>query len=413
MNNKEIYKVENLCRICNSDNLEHIISLGDQPLANNLIRSEKDKYVSIPLSLYICKKCSSVQIVETVEPKILFEKYLYISSFSKALITSAEQLVPYLIEKYNITNENIILEIGSNDGYLLKQYIKRGNKVLGIEPAENIARIANDESNVPTVREYFNSDLAEKILFKYGKANVIHANNVLAHIKDIHSVINGIKILLNTEGILVAEVVYLNEMINSGSFDMIYHEHLFYYTINTFNYLMNMHGLEVFDVERIDLHGGSLRIYVSHKKCYEYSKRFVELSEQENNYDYYYHLKIFANKIETIKNELNTLLHELRKENKKIIAYGAPAKATVMFNYFGVNRDTIDYIVDKNIFKQGHLLPGVLIPVKDPSFLLEDRPDYIFISAWNLCDEIIKELDNLNLQGTKYILPLPKLKIIE
>ncbi|MBL4819253.1 MAG: class I SAM-dependent methyltransferase [Deltaproteobacteria bacterium] len=398
------------CRFCSSSRIDLFLDLGQMPLVNSLLAEQQleipePKY---PLSLVFCSDCCLVQLGEIVPPESLFSEYLYFSSFSEEMVEQARQISEKLIQKRNLTNQSLVVEIASNDGYLLQWYQKSGIPILGIEPAQNIAKIAQEEKKIPTIVEFFGIDLGIR-LRKEGKlADVIHANNVMAHVPDMNGFIRGIGQLIKPGGLAVIEVPYVIDMIDKCEFDTIYHEHVFYFSVTALDRIFKKHDLLLSHVDRIKLHGGSLRLFVipMHSRVKQ-EKSVLDLIKQEseigaNQLSYY---KELASKISTFQEKLLEKLVGLKKQGKSIAAYGASAKGCILLNSFGIGKETIDFVVDKNIYKQGKLMPGVHIPIKQPSELLEKKPDYVLLLTWNFADEILAQQAEYRRLGGKFIIP--------
>lgn len=403
------------CRSCGNDKLIQIISLGNTPLANSLLSKEELNLdeMKYPLDLVFCTNCSLVQITETVDPSLLFRDYLYFSSFSDTMLSHSKKLSDKIIDKMNLTHNNLVVEIASNDGYLLQYYKNRGVNVLGIEPALNIAKVAIEEKGIPTLTDFFGKQLAIE-LSKNEKADVIHAHNVLAHVSDLNGFVEGIKILLKEKGIVIVEVPYVKELIDNCEFDTIYHEHLCYFSVTALDKLFKNHDLLIFDIEKVDIHGGSLRIFVCHMNAHERSSSVVSFLNEENSWgvnsiDFY---KNFANKIKSLKSSLLEVLISIKKEGKTIAAYGASAKGSTLLNYFGIGQDLIDFVVDRNTHKQGLFTPGVHLPIYPTSKLLEYMSDYVLLLTWNFKDEILNQQKEYRKKGGKFIIPIPEIKIL-
>jgi SAM-dependent methyltransferase len=385
-----------------------------QPLANNLPKPSESVEM-FPLNLVRCWDCGLLQIKETIPPDVLFSNYLYFSSFADALLQNARSLVNSLLEKRQVKKGDFVVEVGSNDGYLLQFYRPHGVRVMGVEPASNVAEVAIHKNGVPTKVAFFDDKIASDILKENGPAMVIHANNVLAHTASLHSVIEGIALLLADQGVAVMEVQYFKDMVDRGSFDMIYHEHLCYYTLDTFQKLLSLHGLKIVHGELIGTHGGSLRVYACRaSNTREESKEIIALRNDENSagvntMEYY---KKYADRVVNLKNEILNLLRKLNAQNKRVVAYGAAAKATVMFNYLGIDSDLIGYVIDRNPHKQGRYIPGTDVLVEPMEKMLTDPPDYVFISAWNLADEIISQLTEYVKPDLRFVVPFPKVTIL-
>jgi SAM-dependent methyltransferase len=379
--------------------------LSDGLLTEAQLTAAEDKF---PLQVAYCPNCSLVQILETVPPEKLFcEDYPYYSSFSDTLLEHSRSNVLSLIEKRNLTESSFVVELASNDGYLLKNYVEKGIPCLGIDPAEGPGKTA-ERVGVPTLCEFFSRDLAQRLADQGRKADVIHANNVLAHVADTNGFVQGIGILLKGSGAAVIEVPYVRELVDNCEFDTIYHEHLCYFSAIALDVLFRRHQLFLNDIEHLSIHGGSIRLYVEPRENVSEAVEKLLAEEAElglNNHCYY---ENFSLDVQAVRDSMRQLIRGLKAQGKRIAAYGAAAKGTIMLNYIGVGTDVIDFVVDRNVHKQGKYMPGVHIPISDPARLMKDKPDYVIILPWNFKDEILAQQSDFRARGGKFIIPIPK-----
>ncbi len=401
------------CRSCRSQNLQPIFSLGKTPLANRLLKKEQLGEIEpfYPLDLVFCEDCSLVQITETVPPEVLFSDYVYFSSNSDTMIQSARDLAYHLGK--NLGEHSLVLEIASNDGYLLQHYKEQGISVLGIDPAQNIAKVAN-ERGIPTLAEFFSSKLADQLRTEGKQADIIHANNVLAHVPDLNGVVKGIATLLKPKGCAVIEVPYVGDLVETCAFDTIYHEHLCYFSLTALDALFARHNLLITDVERLSIHGGSLRLFINHAAFATRSNSIRELLDKEKRegLDKLPYYSTFGSKVQDLKQRLLKLLKEVRQSGKKVAAYGASAKGTTLLTFFGIGKDYLDFVVDRSSVKQGLFTPGTHLPIYSPQALIEENPDYVLLLTWNFAEEIMKQQEAYRNQGGRFIIPIPELKIL-
>ncbi len=401
------------CRSCGESGLNEILSLGKTPLANALLEEAdlQRPEATYPLDLVWCPRCSLAQITESVSPETLFREYAYFSSFSDTMLQHAEALAQHMCQAFQLNGQSLVIEAASNDGYQLQYYQQAGVSVLGIEPARNIARAAV-QRGIPTCCEFFGQELAVRLIDEGRRADVFHAHNVLAHVPDLNGFVGGIATVLNDSGVAVIEAPYVKDLIDNIEFDTIYHEHLCYFSLTALDALFRRHGLEIVDVHRLNIHGGSLRVFA--RKCGVQAPTAAVISlakdEQEwvRNPAYY---ERFAGRVQRLRRELCDLLKQLKLERNRIAVYGASAKGATLLNYFGIGRETLDFVVDRSTVKQGRYTPGTRLKIYDPEKLLEEMPDYVLLLTWNFADEIMQQQAEYRRRGGRMIVPIPELKV--
>ena len=406
------------CRVCDNELGDPFLSLGNSPLSNSFLSRDELNLMEpyYPLAVYICKRCFLVQIEEFKTAKSIFSKdYPYFSSFSESWLKHCKDYTAMMMRRFGFNNKSFVVEIGSNDGYLLQYFKQYDIPVLGIEPAANTAQAAI-KNGIPTDITFFDASYARLVNENGKQADLIIGNNVLAHNPNLNNFVRGLKIVLKPNGIISMEFPHLLKMIEENQFDTIYHEHFSYFSFHAVQKLFHSHDLALFDVERIPTHGGSLRIYARHKngRSIPITNRVANILEKEQDAGLL-DLKTynsFRDKVQSTKRTLLKFLIEVKNEGEKIIGYGAPAKGNTLLNYCGVRTDFLDYTVDRNTHKQNKYLPGTHIPIKHPDKIKEDKPDYILILPWNIKDEIMEQISYIRKWDGKFIIPVPAVEIL-
>ena len=405
------------CRFCNCEIKKIFVDLGSSPLSNAFVKNENLNKVEkkFPLKVFLCDNCFLVQIPEFETPDNIFSEYAYFSSYSKSWLEHVENYTNMISKKNNLGKNSLVVELASNDGYLLQFFKQKGIPVIGIEPAHNVAKVAEDKG-IKTITEFFGEKLAERLATEKIKADLIIGNNVLAHVPNINDFVKGMSILLKSDGSINMEFPHLLQLIKHNQFDTIYHEHFSYFSLYTVKKIFEFHNLEIFDVEEILTHGGSLRIYSKHKenKNFKIKNSVNEILEKEKTFgllETSFYLE-FSKAIESIKKELIDFFNTAKKDGKKIVCYGAAAKGNTLLNYCRIGREYVEYVVDKNPHKQGLYLPGSHLQIKEPEEIKKTKPDFVVILPWNIKDEIMNEISFIHDWGGKFVIPIPKVNIV-
>ena len=394
------------------------MSLGSSPLANSYLAKEQlTKAESFyPLDVYVCDKCFLVQLFEFESPENIFTDYAYFSSYSDTWLKHSEAYVDKMIKLFGINKKSFVVEIASNDGYLLQYFIKKDIPVLGIEPARNVAKVAQ-ERGIPTETLFFGTEVAKQLVAQGKRADLLLGNNVLAHVPNLNDFVQGLSIFLKPDGVITMEFPHLLRLIENNQFDTIYQEHFSYFSFLTVEKVFSAHGLTLFDVEELPTHGGSLRIYAKHKNDNTklISERVHKMLKRETDLGFadIKHYFTFDEQVRKIKRDLLSFLIKAKQEGRIIVGYGAAAKGNTLLNYCGIRRDFIEYVVDKNPFKQGRYLPGSRIHIESPDKIRETKPDYVLILPWNIKGEIMDQLSFIRAWGGKFVVPIPKFEVVK
>jgi 2-polyprenyl-3-methyl-5-hydroxy-6-metoxy-1,4-benzoquinol methylase len=392
------------------------VDLGMSPLANSYIRADQwnapERFY--PLHVYVCDHCFLVQLEPMARPEAIFSDYAYFSSYSDSWLEHAKRYTASVIKRFSLNRQSWVVEIASNDGYLLQHFIAKAIPVLGIEPAKNVAEAAL-KRGIPTQIRFFGVETARELVRGGKQADLIIGNNVLAHVPDLNGFVRGLKILLHASGVITLEFPSLIRLMEENQFDTIYHEHFSYFSLVAVDRVLARHGLKVFDVEELSTHGGSLRIYACHQNDanQQVSERVGELLAREKHSGLLNlnHYLSFGEKVKATKRKLLKFLISARKNGGTMVGYGAPAKGNTLLNYCGIRTDFIDYTVDRSPHKQGHLLPGTRIPIYAPERIRETRPDYVLILPWNLKEEIMEQMSYIRDWNGRFVVPIPEVQV--
>ena len=404
------------CRCCGAG-LRHVfVDLGTSPLCESYLTAAqlREPELFYPLTVFVCEHCLLVQLPAHVSGEQIFSEYAYFSSFSSSYLEHARRNALALIDRFRLTSRQFVVELASNDGYLLRNFVEQGIPCLGIEPAANIAKVAQ-QRGIPTRVKFFGEPTARELVQQGRRADLLVANNVLAHVPDLHDFVEGMKLLLADDGVAVVEVQHLPRLVERNQFDTIYHEHFCYYTLLSFAQVLSCHGFQVFDVEEISTHGGSVRLYVQHLRTGKTAvgpsvQTLLDVERSAGLHELAGYGE-FGEKVAAVKRQLLEFLIGAKRAGQTVAGYGAPGKGNTLLNYCGIRQDLLDYTVDRNPYKQGKFLPGTRIPIHAPEHIAQTRPDFVLILPWNLREEIADQLAFIRAWGGKLVVPIPGLEV--
>jgi 2-polyprenyl-3-methyl-5-hydroxy-6-metoxy-1,4-benzoquinol methylase len=386
------------------------------PLCESYLSAEQLNQMEpfYPLHVYVCEKCYLAQLEEYVSVESIFTEYAYFSSYADSWLLHVKNYTDQMVERFHLDRSNFVVEVASNDGYLLQYFVEKGIPALGIEPAKNVAQVAI-EKGVPTLMEFFGRECARQLSAEGRQADLIAGNNVLAQVPDINDFVAGLKILLKPQGVITIEFPHLMRLMEENQFDTIYHEHFSYFSFISAEKIFASHGLTLFDVEELPTHGGSLRIYARHAEnpVLPVTDRAQELHlrEVQAGFTQMGHYAAFGEQVKETKRKVLSFLIEAKRQGKTVVGYGAPGKGNTLLNYCGLRTDFIDYTVDRNPYKQGKFLPGTHIPIHHPDRIRETKPDYLFILPWNFKDEIMVQMADIRQWGGQFVVPIPEVSV--
>jgi SAM-dependent methyltransferase len=404
------------CRFCGAPLRHTFVDLGMSPLCESYVPPERLGAMEpfYPLHARVCEHCLLVQLEELVAPEEIFTEYAYFSSYSDSWVAHARDYVESALERFELDSESLVVELASNDGYLLQHVVERGVPALGVEPAANVAAAAR-ERGIETVVDFFGRQLGARLAAEGRRADLLVANNVLAHVPDLNDFVGGMQEILAPRGVATIEFPHLERLIAGNQFDTIYHEHFSYFSFLTAQTVLEAHGLEVFDVEELPTHGGSLRVYAQlESNDRPVSARVPELAARERalDFDTLEGYAGFASRVMETKCRLLEFLIECRRQGKRVVGYGAPGKGNTLLNYCGIRTDLLEFTVDRNPYKQGQFLPGTHIPIREPDALERARPDFVLILPWNLKKEIVSQLGGMRKHGACFLVPIPEVEVL-
>lgn len=416
MSKRPVYHRRETCRACGEKSLKLFLPLGLQPLANSFLKSPEEFAAEqfFPLDTHFCETCSLVQIPDVVDPEVLFRHYLYVTGTSETIAQHNRGYAKSISEMQRLTADDLVIEVASNDGSLLRCFQDLGVRTLGIDPATNVAAMAR-ANGVETINEFFNLAVAEQVRADYGPAKAVIGNNVLAHVDDTQDFLRGCKAVIGDAGLVVIEMPYLGDLLNRTEYDTIYHEHLCYFSVNSLMRLCESAGLVIVRMDHVPIHGGSLRMHAGHQEIHQnHSPQVMAWAEEEKSKGFtsFERYEQLAKSVELSRDSLLDLLKRLKAEGKTVAGYGAAAKGNTLLNYCQITTDLLPYVVDKNPLKLGMYTPGMHIPVLPVSTLLEQQPDYLLILAWNFGEEIMRQQSEYKARGGKFIIPIPEVTVI-
>ncbi|MBI2084146.1 MAG: class I SAM-dependent methyltransferase [Candidatus Aenigmarchaeota archaeon] len=401
------------CQVCSGNRLYTVLDLGHHPPSDDFLSDERlnKEEIFYPLKAVYCEDCKLVQLSNTVDPKALFtDHYVYMSSSNKVFVKHANMLVDRLIKEYNLKENDFVIDVGSNDGTLLENYIPHNVKILGVDPS-SVAKVSI-EKGIPTINEFFDENLAKDILKNHGKAKIITGLNVFAHVKELASLINGVKMLLEDSGVFITESHYLLDMVEKLQYDEIYHEHLRYYSLEALINLFKRFGMDVFHAERTQNQGGSILVFACKRGVHTIKDSVATILEQEKGLNTKESFENFRKRVNETRIKLRNLLHDLKSKGHRIIGIGAPAKSTTLLNFCKIDSNLLDYLVETNMSKANKYSPGMHIKIFDESEMVKDQPEYAVMLPWNIKDDIIPKIRNKGYKG-KIIIPIPEPSVIE
>jgi SAM-dependent methyltransferase len=404
------------CRICDAPLSRIFVDLGPAPLAGTFLTREQltEPEIFYPLQVFVCESCFLVQLPVHATPEAIFRDYPYFSSYSESWLDHARRYVDGMVGRFDLGPDARVVEVASNDGYLLQFFKRRGFEVLGIDPARNVAAVA-EQRGIPTIPEFLTRDFAERLAAEGRDADLLIGNNVLAHVPNVNDFVEGLRVLVKADGLITMEFPHLLRLVEGNQLDTIYHEHFSYLSLLSVERLFDSHGLELSDVEELPTHGGSLRIYAGRKEAARAeSPRVEDLRRREldagvNRLEFY---DSFEERAARVKRQLLEFLISAQESGKTVVGYGAAAKANTLLNYCGVKTDMIEYVVDRSVYKQGRYLPGTHIPIYDPDRVRQTKPDYLLVLPWNIKEEIYAQMADVQDFGCRFVVPIPELAVI-